>query len=49
MAGKLIKRVFGTCGTCGKPNDPRHTCSMKFSPTNAARLDARQAKKNKRK
>jgi hypothetical protein len=38
---KVEKKVFGKCGTCGKTNTPGHTCKMKFSETNAARLKKR--------
>jgi hypothetical protein len=41
----VVTRVFGKCGTCGQPNDPRHTCNMRFTPTNAARLKGRMDKR----
>jgi hypothetical protein len=37
----IVKRMFGNCRTCGQPNDPRHTCNIKFSRTNADRLRKR--------
>jgi hypothetical protein len=39
------KKVFGPCGTCGRTNTPGHTCRLRFTPANAARLKSRMDKR----
>lgn len=38
----IQKKVFGTCGICGKTNTPGHTCRIKFTKQNAKRIQNRR-------